>query len=51
MNAFKQKERTLKMKKRIAKIAMAVAIMATSTANIGCFWWICEEPKALKGMD
>ena len=39
------------MKGRMAKILAAVAMLATATATIGCGWWICDEPKALKNMD
>lgn len=39
------------MKKRIAEILAAVAMMITASASVGCGWWMCEEPKALKNMD
>lgn len=39
------------MKKRMAKVLAAVAMLATATASVGCTWWIVEEPKALKNMD
>ena len=39
------------MKKRIAKIAAAVALMLTATASVGCPWWCLDEPKALKKMN
>ena len=47
---MKRKEVTL-MKKRMAKILAAVAMLATATASVGCGWWLFEEPKALKDMD
>ena len=39
------------MKKRMAKIIAAVAMLTTATASVGCVWWMCDEPKALKNMD
>lgn len=39
------------MKKRMAKILAAVAMMATASASMGCVWWCVEEPKSLKNMD
>ena len=39
------------MKKRIAKIAAAVALMLTATASVGCVILLADEPKALKNMD
>ncbi len=39
------------MKKRMAKILAAVAMLTTASASLGCPWWIAEEPKALKNMD
>lgn len=39
------------MKKRIAKIAAAVALMLTATASVGCVLLALDEPKALKNMD
>lgn len=39
------------MKKRMAKVLAAVAMLATATASVGCGWWMVEEPKALKNMD
>ena len=39
------------MKKRMAKVLAAVAMMLTASASVGCAWWIVEEPKALKNMD
>lgn len=39
------------MKKRMAKVLAAVAMLATASASVGCTWWIVEEPKALKNMD
>ena len=35
----------------MAKILAAVAMLATASASMGCAWWMCEEPKALKNMD
>ena len=39
------------MKKRMAKVLAAVAMLATASASVGCAWWMIEEPKALKNMD
>ena len=39
------------MKKRMAKVLAAVAMLATASASLGCVWWILDEPKALKNMD
>lgn len=39
------------MKKRMAKILAAVAMLTTASASLGCVIWIAEEPKALKNMD
>ena len=47
---MKRKEVT-KMKKRMAKVLAAVAMLATASASVGCGWWMIEEPKALKNMD
>lgn len=47
---MKRKEVIL-MKKRMAKILAAVAMLATASASVGCAWWLLEEPKSLKNMD
>lgn len=39
------------MKKRMAKVLAAVAMLATASASVGCIWWLIEEPKALNKMD
>ncbi len=39
------------MKKRMAKVLAAVAMLATASASVGCIIWLVEEPKALKNMD
>ena len=39
------------MKKRMAKILAAVAMMITASASVGCVLFIVEEPMALKNMD
>lgn len=39
------------MKKRMAKVLAAVAMLATATASVGCMWFCIEEPIALKNMD
>ena len=40
-----------KMKKRMAKVLAAVAMLATASASMGCVWLCVEEPKALRNMD
>ena len=39
------------MKKRMAGMLAAVAMLLTATASVGCALFIVEEPKALKNMD
>lgn len=39
------------MKKRMAGMLAAVAMLVTASASVGCVLWIIEEPKALKNMD
>lgn len=39
------------MKKRIAKVLAAVAMLATASASVGCMFFCVEEPVALKNMD
>lgn len=39
------------MKKRMAKILAAVAMLTTASASVGCVLWCIDEPKALKDMD
>ena len=39
------------MKKRIAKLLVALGMLATASASVGCLWWAMDEPKALKEMD
>lgn len=39
------------MKKRMAKILAAVAMLTTATASVGCVILCIDEPKALKSMD
>ena len=38
------------MKKRMAKILAAVAMLTTASASLGCVWFCVVEPKALKNM-
>lgn len=38
------------MKKRVAKIVTAIALMLTASASTGCVFLIADEPKALKNM-
>lgn len=39
------------MKKRMAGMLAAIAMLLTASASVGCVLWIIEEPKALKNMD
>ncbi len=39
------------MKKRVAKIVAAIALMLTASASVGCIFLAVDEPKALKNMD
>jgi len=32
------------MKKRLSRLLMAVAMLATGMASVGCEWWIFDEP-------
>lgn len=35
------------MKKRLSQLLMAVAMLATGAASIGCMYWLLEEPDAI----
>lgn len=39
------------MKKRMAGMLAAIAMLLTASASVGCIIWLVEEPKALKNMD
>lgn len=39
------------MKKRVAKLLAAVALMLTASASVGCLLGLAEEPQALKNFD
>lgn len=39
------------MKKRMAGMLVAVAMLLTATASVGCMFFCVEEPVALKNMD
>lgn len=39
------------MKKTIAKMLAAVAMLTTASASMGCVLLCVDEPKALKNMD
>ena len=39
------------MKKRMAGVLVAVAMLATASASVGCAWFCLDEPNALKNMD
>lgn len=34
------------MKKRLSQLLMAVAMLATGAASIGCWWCLVEEPNS-----
>ncbi len=34
------------MKKRLAKLLAAVAVLATGAASMGCIWLVIDEPNA-----
>ncbi len=36
------------MKKRVAALVSAIALMVTGAASMGCMFFFIEEPKALK---
>ena len=36
------------MKKRIAGIIGALALVLTGAASMGCIWMLCDEPNASK---
>ena len=35
------------MKKRISMLLVAVAMLATGAASVGCSWWVCDEPDSI----
>lgn len=39
------------MKKRLAAIVSAIALMVTGAASMGCFWVLADEPKSLKSFE
>ncbi len=39
------------MKKTVAKLMAAIAMIATASASMGCIWLMLDEPKALRNMD
>lgn len=36
------------MRKTIARVLAAVAVLATGAASMGCIWMLCDEPNASK---
>lgn len=34
------------MKRKIAYLIAAIAMLATGAASMGCSWWVFDEPKA-----
>ncbi len=39
------------MKKRVAALVSAIALMVTGAASMGCMLFFTEEPKALKSFN
>ena len=39
------------MKKKLAAIVAAVAMLATGAASMGCVWIAVDEPKSLKSFN
>ena len=39
------------MKKRVESLLVALGMLATASASVGCIWGALDEPKSLKGMD
>lgn len=35
------------MKKRLSQLLMAMAMLATGAASLGCWWWSVEEPDSV----
>jgi len=35
------------MKKRLSQLLMAVAMLATGMASVGCGWFVIEEPDSV----
>lgn len=35
------------MKKRLSRLLMAVAMLATGSASLGCMVWVIEEPDSI----
>ncbi len=38
------------MKKRIAALVSAIALLATSAASMGCVWMLFDEPNNIKSI-
>ncbi len=38
------------MKRKIAYVIAAIAMMATGAASTGCLWVVADEPKSLRSM-
>ena len=34
------------MKKNLARLLAAIAVLATGAASMGCLWWLADEPNA-----
>lgn len=39
------------MKKRIAALVSAIALMITGAASMGCMWFLTDEPKSLSSFE
>ena len=35
------------MKKRVAKLLVALGMLATASASVGCIWWAIDESNGL----
>ena len=38
------------MKRKIAYLVAAIAMMAVGSASVGCVWVFADEPKSLRAM-
>ena len=38
------------MKRKIAYLVVAIAMMAFCSASLGCHWFLADEPVALRSM-
>lgn len=38
------------MRKKLAYLLSAIAMLATGAASMGCVWFFTDEPKAIKSL-